>query len=97
MIYTDGTHLIGTTLGELHAFAQGIGLKREWFQERARHPHYDLTSKRMTKRALSHGAELVSTRQLILKLRCIKEQRRGADEPDSRAWVMGEYVTTVQG
>jgi len=69
MIYTDGTHLIGTTLGELHSFAQRIGLKREWFQDHPRHPHYDLTSKRMTEAALLNGARLVSSRSLIMVLR----------------------------
>ena len=32
MLYTDGIHLIGDSLKELHDFAKFLGLKREWFQ-----------------------------------------------------------------
>lgn len=54
-------HLTADTLDELHAFAKGIGLRREWFQD-TRVPHYDLTpSKR--ERALRAGALFVSARQ----------------------------------
>ena len=49
---------------ELHAFAEKIGLKREWFQERSVIPHYDLTpGKRMD--ALDEGAEEISRRDLM--------------------------------
>lgn len=36
-------HMVGDTAEELHALAEKIGLKREWFQNRRRLPHYDLT------------------------------------------------------
>jgi hypothetical protein len=36
-------HLYADPLEELHAFAEGIGLKRQWFQDKAGFPHYDLT------------------------------------------------------
>jgi hypothetical protein len=36
-------HLTADTLDELHAFAGRLGLKRAWFQNHPRHPHYDLT------------------------------------------------------
>lgn len=46
------------TLDELHALADAIGLRRAWFQKRARVPHYDLTpSKREL--ALRAGAIFV--------------------------------------
>ena len=48
MIYTDGVHIIADSLSELHEFARGIGMKREWFQDR-KHPHYDITSNGMRK------------------------------------------------
>jgi hypothetical protein len=49
---------------DLHAFAAQIGLKREWFQDKKGHPHYDLTpSKR--KQAIAHGAIAVSQQELI--------------------------------
>ena len=43
MIYFDGVHLAtDSDLSELHREARLIGLKREWFQEHSRHPHYDV-------------------------------------------------------
>lgn len=42
MIYFDGQHLMANSPAELHAEAQRIGLKREWFQDHPRHPHYDV-------------------------------------------------------
>lgn len=42
-------------LEELHNFAKKIGLKRSWFQNKKRFPHYDIVpSKR--KLALDNGA-----------------------------------------
>ncbi|HEX9012215.1 MAG TPA: DUF4031 domain-containing protein [Anaerolineaceae bacterium] len=35
-------HLASESLEELHAAAQRIGLRREWFQDKPRFPHYDL-------------------------------------------------------
>jgi hypothetical protein len=57
---TDGT------LEELHAFALHLGLKRSWFQNKPRHPHYDL---RPTKRilAIQKGAKAVDSFELISK------------------------------
>lgn len=45
MIYTDRMgHLISdTNIDELHQFAEQIGLRREWFQDKPGRPHYDLT------------------------------------------------------
>ena len=36
-------HLFGTDLEELHLFAKGIGLRKEWFQDKPGFPHYDIT------------------------------------------------------
>ena len=65
MIYTDGTHLVADVLTELHEFAFSIGLRRNWFQDHPRHPHYDLTTQRAAARALKNGAVLVSQRYII--------------------------------
>jgi hypothetical protein len=71
MIYTDGIHLISSTSeSELHRFAEMIGLKKAWFQNKpGKHPHYDLTSIRMSNKAISWGANLVSRRDIIEMLR----------------------------
>ena len=65
MVYTDGTHIIASELGELHAFAQSIGMKHEWFQDHPRHPHYDTISKRTKTAALRKGAVMKSSKDLV--------------------------------
>jgi hypothetical protein len=65
--FTDGVHLVAETLDDLHEFAQAIGLKREWFQDHPRHPHYDLTTIRAVRRAINRGAVLVSP-EIVLQL-----------------------------
>lgn len=64
MIFTDGTHLISTCLDELHTFAKKIGLKRQWFQQHDKHPHYDLIGSLKTK-AVEYGACVVSSRRIV--------------------------------
>ncbi len=57
-------HLVSdTSIEELHAFAENLGMRREWFQRRSI-PHYDLTGERYDL-ALAMGAELVSSRELV--------------------------------
>lgn len=62
MIYTDGIHLVGN-LEKLHEFAAKIGLKREWFQDHPRHPHYDLMGGK-AKKAIAAGAHVISKKLL---------------------------------
>lgn len=70
MIYTDGVHLISdTSTDELHEFAQKIGLRREWYQDHSRHPHYDLLSKKVKARALRAGAKLIDRKTLVKVLK----------------------------
>lgn len=65
MILTDGVHLISNySIEELHSFAEDMGLKREWFQEK-RILHYDLTTTRAKNRAIEMGAILVSSREIV--------------------------------
>jgi len=66
MIITDGVHMVSTiSEGELHNFAACVGLKREWYQNHLRHPHYDITRRRKLYRVLAHGAKEVTTKELI--------------------------------
>jgi hypothetical protein len=53
-------------LEELHAMAQLIGLKREWFQDHPRHPHYDLPPHKR-ELAIVSGAIAVSSRELVMR------------------------------
>lgn len=56
-------------LDELHAMAARIGMRRAWFQDKPRYPHYDL---RPSKRALAlqHGAQAVTSTELVR--RCMR-------------------------
>jgi hypothetical protein len=66
MIFTDGIHLVSDiSLKELHCFADVVGLKREWFQDHDKHPHYDITTKRKLRCVLDAGAFLISSKELV--------------------------------
>lgn len=57
-------HLVSdSSLDELHEFAAGLGLRREWFQQKSV-PHYDLTGRHYDL-ALERGAILVSSREIV--------------------------------
>lgn len=68
MIYFDGVHLVGDTVEELHDFALLCGLKREWFQDHKRHPHYDVWG-RYKSIVIKNGANKIDTRSLIIKIK----------------------------
>jgi Protein of unknown function (DUF4031) len=56
--WSGGGHLQADTPEELHAFAERLGMRREWFQSKPGRPendHYDLTQ-RGRERALELGA-----------------------------------------
>lgn len=53
--YNWSAHLFADTEAELHTLAKKIGLKRAWFQEHARLPHYDVTLA-MRVKAIKAGA-----------------------------------------
>src|SRR4051812_48381894 len=57
-------------LAELHAFAKTIGLKRSWFQNKPRHPHYDLSSGKR-RQAILAGAQAVTPLELIERTKLI--------------------------
>jgi len=61
-------HLYGDSLEELHAFAGRIQLRRSWFQNHARLPHYDLTAARR-ERAVRAGAVEVTSREMVERMR----------------------------
>lgn len=72
MIYTDGTHIISdASMQELHSFAQRVGIKRCWFENKRgkRHPHYDKPANIPEHVLISFGAQRVHSRMIadILK------------------------------
>lgn len=57
-------HLVSdSSLEELHEFASGLGMRREWFQRKSI-PHYDLTGE-VYDLAIERGATVVSSRELV--------------------------------
>ncbi|MEX2324439.1 MAG: DUF4031 domain-containing protein [Nitriliruptoraceae bacterium] len=58
-------HLVSdTSYDELHTFASELGLRREWFQG----DHYDIDVQ-LRYTALARGAEEVTSRELVQRLR----------------------------
>ncbi len=66
-LFTDGN------VAELHEFAERLGLRREWFQDRPRLPHYDLTEAKR-RQAIKLGA-VEATRQKV-----VETMRRNASD-----------------
>ena len=69
-------HLVADTTEELHALAQRIGLRREWFQEGGHAlPHYDVTlSKRLL--AVAAGAVEIDREQLVAMIHAHRQVGR---------------------
>jgi hypothetical protein len=57
-LFTDSEDLT-----ELHDFAQSIGLRRSWFQDKESGAHYDVTD-RLRQRAINAGAQPVAWRNI---------------------------------
>ena len=67
MILVDlkGHMVSDTSVAELHAFAEGMGLKRWGFHGGRRHPHYDLITASKLLMALESGAVYATTRMIV--------------------------------
>ncbi len=46
-LYTDGIHLVADSINELLGYGNKIGLKRCWFRNHWRHPHFDIVNKNL--------------------------------------------------
>jgi hypothetical protein len=72
--YQRACHLIADTIAELMEFAESIGLKSEWFQNKDT-PHFDLNESRH-KQALAKGAILLGNRDFCLKMRRVEKAKQ---------------------
>jgi hypothetical protein len=61
-------HMIADTNEELHAMAEAIGMKRQWFQQVVSGPHYDLIKSRRDA-AVALGAIEVNIRVVAAKMK----------------------------
>lgn len=59
-------HMVASSIEELHEFAESIGVKKCWYENKRgkNQPHYDIKGYSITK-ALRNGAELVTRRELF--------------------------------
>lgn len=64
-------HMYADNLEELHYMAYRIGLKREWFQNVTRLPHYDLTESRRVL-AVKYGAVETDRRHVVSFMKRLK-------------------------
>lgn len=57
-------HMVADTPEELHAMADRIGVRRRWFQDKGRYPHYDI-SKGKRAHAVYQGAIETDERSIV--------------------------------
>jgi len=74
--YDQSAHLFADTVTELHRFAQSIGLRQAWFQNKLDFPHYDLTSSKRLQ-AVRAGAITVETRYMVDFMHRRRAKRNG--------------------
>lgn len=92
------SHMMADTLDELHAMADLLGLKREWFQEAKPggwSHHYDISESKALE-ALKLGATRCTQRDLVLrfspKFQAAKTPAQDPDDPgvaDQKLWQQG--------
>jgi hypothetical protein len=75
--WTGGGHLQADSVEELHAFADTLGLRREWFQTRPNRPdrdHYDL-NRVGRDAAILAGALPETAREGVVRRRALRPPR----------------------
>lgn len=72
--YDKACHMIADTPSELKKFAKRMGLKLAWYQAKS-FPHFDLVGS-MRDLAIEEGAIQLSTRDLVFKMREIREANK---------------------
>lgn len=82
---------------ELHRFAAAIGLKRNWFQDHPKVPHYDLRPGKRSM-ALTQGATPVTSKELFML--CRRDMKRTfivtTDQPELVRAILGAKDIHIQ-
>jgi hypothetical protein len=68
-------HLTADSVRELLAFADKLGLKRFWFQDDPRLPHFDLTPG-MRAKAIRYGAQEVDFKFMVEMMKKNKAEKQ---------------------
>lgn len=60
-------HMTADSLEELHAAADRLGLRRDWYQgpPKTEHPHYDISLSRRRRAVAELDAQEVSSREIV--------------------------------
>lgn len=58
------SHLFADSVEELHEFAESLGLKREWFQDKKNFPHYDIIKSKKVL-AIELGAKEIDLKMFL--------------------------------
>lgn len=61
-------HMWADTTEELHEMAGLIGMKRQWFQNRPRFPHYDLRKSKRDATVMLGAEEIIGHRAFVAKV-----------------------------
>lgn len=69
-------HMTASSLEELHAFAQSVGIKRCWFHRGSRYPHYDVTGEQRAAAILA-GALAISSKELVVHAKALRDKPVG--------------------
>lgn len=64
-------HMLADTAAELHAMADLLGARREWYQGDASTPHYDIPLRRRAE-AISLGAIEIGRKETVALIRRIR-------------------------
>ena len=71
-------HMVSKDLGELHAVARKLGLKREWFQG----AHYDICLSKRKQAISKHGVKEIESRKQLVEI--IRHHRRKNEEKKTK-------------
>lgn len=76
MMYSDGVHLISSSsIEELHQWAKANCIKRHWFHNTQRFPHYDIPKKQRADFFTKHpDVTKVSSKEIVKLLNSLVKQ-----------------------